>query len=133
MHPDEYGSFLVRLWYAREVGNRDHAGHAEVEHIQSGARWSFRTCAALLSFLQLAIHRMQSQDDRRSTIYTRRRAMLRTHIQALLAELLQQRMSLTLSDVPAPIERVSGAVDGGPALLVENQSDSLNSAGIEVK
>jgi hypothetical protein len=133
MHPDDYGSFLVRLWYAHQEGNRDHAGHAEVEHIQSGARWSFHTCDALLTFLQRAIHRIQSLDDRRSTIYTRRSAMLRTHIQALLAELLQRRERLTLADAPAPIERISGAVDGGPALLVENLSDTLHSAGIEVK
>jgi hypothetical protein len=133
MHPDEYGSFLVRLWYAHRDGNRNQAGHAEVEHIQSGARWNFLTCDALLTFLQRAIHRMQPLYDRRLAIYTRRSAMLRTHIQALLAELLQQRERLTLADTPAPIERFSGLVDGGPALLVENLSDTLHSTGIEVK
>ena len=43
MDADEYGSFVVRLWYADPDGNRQCAGHAEVQHIQSGARWSFLT------------------------------------------------------------------------------------------
>jgi hypothetical protein len=59
--------------------------------------------------------------------------MVRTQAQALLAELRQQREARTLADAPAPIERVSGSVDGGPALLVENLSDTLHSTGIEVR
>jgi hypothetical protein len=133
MHPDEYGSFLVRLWYAHHDGSRQCDGHAEVEHIQSGVHWSFRTCDSLLSFLQRATDRMQSMDCQQLLIKTRRYAMVRTQAQALLAELRQQREARTLADNPAPIERVSGTVDGGPALLVENLSDALHSAGIEVK
>jgi hypothetical protein len=34
MYPGEYGSLLVQLWYAHHDGNRQRAGHAEVEHIQ---------------------------------------------------------------------------------------------------
>ena len=52
MQVEEYTSFLVRLW-------RDHPGcdgpaswHGEIEHVQTGARWSFSTLEALLSFLQ---------------------------------------------------------------------------------
>ena len=59
--------------------------------------------------------------------------MVRTQAQALLAELQQQRKARTLAEKPAPIERVSGAVDGGPALLVENLSGTLHSTGIEVQ
>jgi hypothetical protein len=133
MYPDEYGSFLVRLWYAHHDGNRRRAGHAEVEHIQTGSRWSFPTCDTLLTFLQRVADRMQPLDERRLTSNTRRSAMVRTQAQVLLAKLLQQHEALTLADTPAPIERVSGAVDGGPALLVENLSGTLHSAGIEVK
>ena len=54
MQVEEYTSFLVRLW-------RDHPGsdgpacwHGEIEHVQTGARWSFSTLEALLAFLQQA-------------------------------------------------------------------------------
>jgi hypothetical protein len=59
--------------------------------------------------------------------------MIRTSAQTLLAELQRRRDVLTLADTPEPIERISGAVDGGPALLVENQSNTYHSAGIEVR
>ena len=47
---DGYMSFVVRLWC-------DPAGsewRGEVEHIQSGNRWSFASLAHLLDFLRLA-------------------------------------------------------------------------------
>jgi hypothetical protein len=59
--------------------------------------------------------------------------MPRTKVQALLAELQQQVEPLTLADKPAPIERIGGVVDSGPALLVENQSSAHNSVGIEIQ
>lgn len=49
MGPDGYMSFVVRLWC-------DAAGEwrGEVEHIQSGQRWSFASLAHTLDFLRLA-------------------------------------------------------------------------------
>lgn len=50
----QYASFLIRLW--REEGT-DAAGAAidwqsEVEHIQTGERWSFGSLDELLAFLR---------------------------------------------------------------------------------
>lgn len=49
----EYASFLIRLW--REVDQDPSVArcgwHSEVEHIQTGERWSFDTLEALLDFL----------------------------------------------------------------------------------
>jgi hypothetical protein len=59
--------------------------------------------------------------------------MSRKKTQALVAELQQHNETLTLADKPAPIERVSGVVDGGPALLAENVSAAHHSVGIEVQ
>jgi hypothetical protein len=52
--------------------------------------------------------------------------------QVLLDELQRYVASVTLSDKPAPLERFSGVVGGGPALLVENLSTAHHSVGIEV-
>lgn len=49
MEPDEYMSFVVRLWC--EAG---HEWYGEVEHIQSGQRWRFMSLTHLLDFLRLA-------------------------------------------------------------------------------
>lgn len=48
----EYASFLVRL--SRQVwsGTHEVEWHGEVEHIQSGRRWTFRTPDDLLRFLR---------------------------------------------------------------------------------
>jgi hypothetical protein len=51
--PIEYASFLIRLW--REAGPRRAAPrdwHCEVEHIQTGQRWTFSTLDELLGFLR---------------------------------------------------------------------------------
>ncbi len=52
--PIEYTSFLIRLW--REVNPEAQAPPAEwrseVEHIQSGQRWTFNTLDELLGFLR---------------------------------------------------------------------------------
>src|SRR4051794_20558861 len=53
--------------------------------------------------------------------------------QALLQELQQYTRAIILADEPDPIERVRGAVEGGPALLVENLSAAQHSVGIEVQ
>jgi hypothetical protein len=58
--------------------------------------------------------------------------MSRAKAQELLAELQHYTNALILGDKPGPIERVSGTVDGGPALLVENLSAEHHSVGIEV-
>ena len=55
----EYASFLIRVW--RETGPRCDAleecvapqdWQGEVEHIQTGERWSFSTLDELLGFLR---------------------------------------------------------------------------------
>ena len=60
MESEDYRSFLVRLW-------RDHSGcggpdgwRGEVEHVQTGARWSFSTLDALLAFLHQAVIALHS-------------------------------------------------------------------------
>ena len=49
-----YASFLIRLW--RQTGPlKDHGPRewqSEVEHIQSGQRWSFNTIDGLLDFMR---------------------------------------------------------------------------------
>lgn len=62
----QYASFLIRL--RRETGaEADHLTtdwHCEVEHIQSGLRWTFDTVAQLLDFLR---HRVEDPDIMCST------------------------------------------------------------------
>jgi hypothetical protein len=54
MEPEGYMSFLVRLW--RDQSDNDRVGWCgEIEHIQSGARWSFSTIGALLVFLHQTV------------------------------------------------------------------------------
>lgn len=49
----EYASFLVRLWRAPVLeGERARSWHGEVEHIQSGRRWTFDTLNEVLTFLR---------------------------------------------------------------------------------
>jgi hypothetical protein len=59
--------------------------------------------------------------------------MSRTKAQALLAELQRYTNALILGDKPDAIEHVRGAVDGGPAMLVENVSAAHGSIGMEVR
>jgi hypothetical protein len=80
MQRDEYGSFLVRIWYAHQDGDRQRDGRAEVVHVQSGARWSFHTCDTLLAFLQRAARRMQPLNDRRSTLSRQTRTPVFVHV-----------------------------------------------------
>lgn len=50
MELDSYMSFVVRLWCEPP----ENTWRGEVEHIQSGNRWSFASLAHLLDFLHLA-------------------------------------------------------------------------------
>lgn len=62
MEPDSYISFVVRLW--REPARGDWRG--EVEHIQSGTRWSFVSLAHLLDFVRLVAdtpEMLQAKED----------------------------------------------------------------------
>jgi hypothetical protein len=55
MQPDDYMSFLVRLW-REQPDNREPASyHGEIEHIQSGVCWRFTSFELLLAFLQQAV------------------------------------------------------------------------------
>jgi hypothetical protein len=50
--PVEVSSYLIRLW--RETGTVPEPApewRSEVEHLQSGQRWSFQTVPALLAFM----------------------------------------------------------------------------------
>ena len=52
--PIEYASFLIRLWRERGLERQGPSAewHSEVEHIQTGQRWSFDTLDELLDFLR---------------------------------------------------------------------------------
>ena len=49
----DYASFLVRLWRRREPEPTQNAAswQGEVEHVQSGRRWSFDSLERLLAIL----------------------------------------------------------------------------------
>ena len=50
----EYASFLLRLWREASPGRSEPAAgwQSEIEHIQSGQRWTFDTLEDLLEFLR---------------------------------------------------------------------------------
>jgi hypothetical protein len=52
--PKTYASFLVRIWLEPSPELPETIGdwRSEVEHIQSGRRWTFNTLDALLDFLR---------------------------------------------------------------------------------
>ncbi len=52
--PAEYASFLIRLWRERSPAPPESAAdwRSEVEHIQTGRRWTFNTLDELLGFLR---------------------------------------------------------------------------------
>ena len=52
MQPEDYMSFLVRLWRDQLGTGQPCDWHGEIEQIQTGARWSFCTHSELLAFLQ---------------------------------------------------------------------------------
>jgi hypothetical protein len=51
MMPDEYVSFVVRFWRDPPAAEPCAAWQGEIEQIQSGVRWSFRTLPDLIAFL----------------------------------------------------------------------------------
>jgi hypothetical protein len=55
MQPEDYKSFLVRLWRDHPGDDRPGDWHGEIEHVQTGARWSFSTLCELLAFLHQAV------------------------------------------------------------------------------
>lgn len=54
MSPITYHSFLVRLWREPDAERAAVAldWQSEIEHIQSGQRWTFDTLDGMLSFLR---------------------------------------------------------------------------------
>lgn len=48
----EYKSFLLRLWREQDDPAVNANWEAEIEHIQSGERWVFKTEAELIAYLQ---------------------------------------------------------------------------------
>lgn len=52
--PIEYASFLIRLWRERSPERQEPTAdwRSEVEHIQSGRRWTFSTLDEMLGFLR---------------------------------------------------------------------------------
>jgi len=52
--PVEYASFLIRIWREADVDvvASPSDWRSEVEHIQTGQRWSFDTLEDLLNFLR---------------------------------------------------------------------------------
>lgn len=57
-----YASFLLRLWSESSAASVPAPDwHAEVEHIQSGERWTFDSLDELLEFLRQQADRLVSQ------------------------------------------------------------------------
>jgi hypothetical protein len=52
MDPEEYASFIVRVWRDQSGSEQQGRWCGEIEQIQSGVRWRFCTLAELLTFLQ---------------------------------------------------------------------------------
>jgi hypothetical protein len=52
--PIQYASFLIRIWREGRVGDVPQGAvwQAEVEHIQSSRRWTYKTVPGLLAFLR---------------------------------------------------------------------------------
>jgi len=56
----EVSSYLIRLWRdALPAPTPAPEWHCEVEHIQSGQRWSFETADALIAFITTQTHTPQ--------------------------------------------------------------------------
>lgn len=57
----QYASFLIRLWRETTVAcdvSRD--WHSQVEHVQTGERWTFQTLDELLEFLRQEVDNMEN-------------------------------------------------------------------------
>jgi hypothetical protein len=51
MQPEDYMSFLVRLWGDHSSNDGPDGRQGEIEHIQTGTRWHFTMHSELLAFL----------------------------------------------------------------------------------
>jgi hypothetical protein len=53
-YPAAYVSFLIRLWRERSLEHPEEVAdwQGDIEHIQTGQRWTFGTLDELLSFLR---------------------------------------------------------------------------------
>ena len=60
--PRGYASFLVRLWREGNTPKIAVVCHGEVEHIQSGRRWTFGTLDETLSFLRRRANNLEELD-----------------------------------------------------------------------
>ncbi|MFN8495117.1 MAG: hypothetical protein U0350_46370 [Caldilineaceae bacterium] len=54
MDPEEYESFVVRIWRKPATNLQERTWSGEIEQIQNGVRWGFCTLSDLLAFLQQA-------------------------------------------------------------------------------
>ena len=63
MNALEYKSFLLRLWRETNDQSPQVNWEAEIEYIQSGERWGFRTLDEMLEFLQREINDTKSLGD----------------------------------------------------------------------
>ena len=61
----EVSSYLIRLWReALPAPTPAPEWHCEIEHIQSGQRWSFETADALIEFITTQTHTPQARSGR---------------------------------------------------------------------
>lgn len=69
MEPDDYASFLVRCWRERADDDQRVRWRFEIEHIQRGERYQFKTVAELFAFLlhELIRSRLDVQGSGAST------------------------------------------------------------------
>ncbi len=49
--PSDYASFLLRLWREDPGCGAPQEWHGEIEHIQTGQHWTFRSLNEVLAFL----------------------------------------------------------------------------------
>jgi hypothetical protein len=52
MQPEDYMSFLVRLWRDHPGADQPDGWCGEIEQIQTGIRWRFSTHSELIAFFQ---------------------------------------------------------------------------------
>ena len=60
--PVEVSSYLIRLWRETVAPAPAPEWQSEVEHLQSGQRWSFETIAALLTFMAAQAETSQNKE-----------------------------------------------------------------------
>ncbi len=62
--PTTYISFLIRIWRERDPEQPEWLGdwQGEIEHIQSGRRWTFHTMRDMFSLLRDQVETAQEDD-----------------------------------------------------------------------